>query len=82
LISKIFRNLPLKLANLHQRNFEICEKSINKKTKKNYDARILPNDNSGPYGAKGLAKRALNPVAPAIADAIFHSTGAGLTTLP
>lgn len=37
---------------------------------------------SGPYGAKGMGEVGLNPVAPAIANAIFDATGVRLTTIP
>jgi len=36
----------------------------------------------GPYGAKGMGEVGLNPIAPAIANAIFDATGLRLTTLP
>ena len=39
-------------------------------------------DPHGPYGAKGLAETAINPTAAAIANAIFHATGARIRTLP
>ncbi len=39
-------------------------------------------DPHGPYGAKGLAETAINPTAAAIANAIFHATGARLRSLP
>ncbi len=43
---------------------------------------IESNDPNGPYGAKGLAEPALTPVAPAIANAIYHAAGIRLTNLP
>jgi xanthine dehydrogenase molybdenum-binding subunit len=39
-------------------------------------------DPSGPFGAKGIAELGVIPTAPAIANAILHATGAGLTELP
>lgn len=36
----------------------------------------------GPYGAKGIGEVGLNPVAPAIANAIYNAVGIRLTTLP
>jgi CO/xanthine dehydrogenase Mo-binding subunit len=39
-------------------------------------------DPAGPYGAKGIGEPTLIPVAPAIANAIFHATGIRLTEIP
>ncbi|MEE9274682.1 MAG: xanthine dehydrogenase family protein molybdopterin-binding subunit [bacterium] len=39
-------------------------------------------DPHGPYGAKGLAETAINPTSAAIANAIFHATGARVRSLP
>jgi len=36
----------------------------------------------GPYGAKGMGEVGLNPIAPAIANAIFDAVGVRLRTLP
>jgi CO/xanthine dehydrogenase Mo-binding subunit len=36
----------------------------------------------GPYGAKGIGEGAINPIAPAIASALFAATGARITDLP
>ena len=36
----------------------------------------------GPYGAKGMGEVGLNPVAPAIANAIYDAAGIRLTSLP
>src|SRR4249920_2128191 len=36
----------------------------------------------GPYGAKGLGEGGIIPVAPAVANAVFWSTGARVKTLP
>lgn len=43
---------------------------------------VESNDPNGPYGAKGLAEPALTPIAPAIANAIYHAVGIRLTSLP
>ena len=40
-------------------------------------------DPYGPYGAKGLAEVAINPITAAICNAIYHATGgARIRTLP
>lgn len=43
---------------------------------------VESNDPYGPYGAKGLAEPALTPIAPAIANAIYHAAGIRITELP
>lgn len=43
---------------------------------------IESNDPNGPYGAKGVGETSLIPVAPAIANAIFHATGVRMTEIP
>lgn len=43
---------------------------------------IETNDPNGPYGAKGVGETSLIPVAPAIANAIFHATGIRMTEIP
>jgi 4-hydroxybenzoyl-CoA reductase alpha subunit len=39
-------------------------------------------DPSGPFGAKGVAEPAINPTAPAIANAIYDAVGARVRSLP
>lgn len=39
-------------------------------------------DPAGPYGAKGIGEPTLIPVAPAIANAIFHAVGIRMTEIP
>jgi CO/xanthine dehydrogenase Mo-binding subunit len=39
-------------------------------------------DPSGPYGAKGIGESPMIPVAPAIANAVYHATGVRITELP
>jgi CO/xanthine dehydrogenase Mo-binding subunit len=39
-------------------------------------------DPAGPYGAKGIGESPLIPVAAAVANAIYHATGARITQLP
>jgi CO/xanthine dehydrogenase Mo-binding subunit len=36
----------------------------------------------GPFGAKGMGEAAMNAAAPAIANAIYHATGARVTNIP
>jgi CO/xanthine dehydrogenase Mo-binding subunit len=36
----------------------------------------------GPFGAKGMGEVGLNPIAPAISNAIFDASGARLRSLP
>jgi CO/xanthine dehydrogenase Mo-binding subunit len=43
---------------------------------------IESNEPHGPFGAKGVAEPGLIPTAPAIANAIYHATGARITSLP
>lgn len=39
-------------------------------------------DKTGPYGAKSIGELVTNPVAPAIADAIYNATGIRIRELP
>ncbi|MBI3089569.1 MAG: xanthine dehydrogenase family protein [Candidatus Tectomicrobia bacterium] len=43
---------------------------------------IITEDPEGPYGAKGIAEPAIIPPAPAIANAVYHATGARVFELP
>jgi CO/xanthine dehydrogenase Mo-binding subunit len=43
---------------------------------------VESNDPAGPYGAKGIGEPTLIPVAPAIANAVFHATGIRMTEIP
>jgi len=43
---------------------------------------VETHDPAGPYGAKGIAESPLIPVAPAIANAVYHGTGVRFTELP
>ena len=43
---------------------------------------VESNDPAGPYGAKGIGEPSLIPVAPAIANAIFHATGVRMKEIP
>jgi len=39
-------------------------------------------DPDGPYGAKGMGEVGLNPLAPALSNAIFDAVGIRLQSLP
>ena len=43
---------------------------------------VTANEPNGPYGAKSLAEAAINPVAPAIANAVYDATGVRCHDLP
>jgi xanthine dehydrogenase molybdenum-binding subunit len=43
---------------------------------------VETHDPAGPYGAKGVGESPLIPVAPAIANAVYHATGVRITELP
>jgi len=43
---------------------------------------VEPIDPVGPYGAKGIGEATLIPVAPAVANAIYHATGIRFTEIP
>ena len=43
---------------------------------------VQDSEPTGPFGAKGLGEPVMVPVAPAIANAIYHATGVRLTQLP
>lgn len=43
---------------------------------------VESNDPHGPFGGKGVGEITTNCMAPAIANAIVHATGARLTQLP
>jgi putative selenate reductase molybdopterin-binding subunit len=43
---------------------------------------VETNDPRGPYGAKGLGEMGLVPTAAAIANAVYHATGARVTRIP
>jgi CO/xanthine dehydrogenase Mo-binding subunit len=43
---------------------------------------IEPDEPGGPYGAKSVGEAVLNPVAPAIANAVYDAVGARINSLP
>jgi CO/xanthine dehydrogenase Mo-binding subunit len=43
---------------------------------------IETNNPGSPYGAKSIGEAVLNPVAPAIASAVYHATGVRINSLP
>jgi xanthine dehydrogenase molybdenum-binding subunit len=43
---------------------------------------VETHDPAGPYGAKGIGESPLIPVAAAVANAVYHATGARVTRLP
>jgi len=43
---------------------------------------VETDDPRGPYGAKGLGEMGLVPTAAAIANAVYHATGARVTRIP
>ncbi|MBN2563307.1 MAG: molybdopterin-dependent oxidoreductase [Phycisphaerae bacterium] len=43
---------------------------------------VETDDPAGPHGAKGIGESPLIPVAPAIANAVYHATGVRVTELP
>jgi len=43
---------------------------------------IESDEPGGPYGAKSIGEAVLNPVAPAIANAVYHATGVRFSSLP
>jgi len=47
-----------------------------------YFADVDVSDEPGPFGAKGMAESPINPVAPAIANAIADATGVRFRELP
>ena len=68
---KIHQTTLKKLGILNSKNIPDMESHIIEETQE-----------SGPYGAKGMGEVGLNPIAPAIANAIYDGAGIRLTSLP
>lgn len=53
-----------------------------KKTEACFTILIEEGDEYGPYGAKSVGEIAINGIAPAVINAINHTLGINITTLP